>query len=190
LRSIGFGKGRRRVTDVSRQMARRIRTRGAVATAIALAFALSACGSDHAGQATRPPIQGATAGLLAKESEGVAAALDAGDPCGALDRARVLKRQSTAIAAGLPAAVRDQLDAGIRHLIAGIECVPPAPPPPPEHDESKRHEDRGHGKGRGPGKISGGIGVAGSRDRCPAGQKQKGGPGGRFDCPSKPKDEG
>ncbi len=189
MRSIGFGKGRRRVTDVSRQMARRIRTRGAVATAIALAFALSACGSDQAGQAPRPPIQGATAALLARESEGVATALDAGDPCGALDRARVLKRQSKAIAASLPAAVRDQLDAGIHRLIAGIECVPPPPPPPPEgDDEKKQHQDRGHGKGREP-KVTGGIAANGSAGHCPAGQKQKG-PGGKFECPSKPKDEG
>ncbi len=173
-------------------MARRTRTAGAVATAIALAFAVSACGSDHPGQAPRPPIQGATAAILAKESEGVAAALDAGDPCGALDRARVLKRQSKAIAAGLPAAVRDQLDAGIHYLIAGIQCVPPAPPPPPpeRNDEKKQHEDRGQGKGRGPGKPTGGLAVAGSAGHCPPGQEGRGAPGGKLDCPSKPKDEG
>jgi len=86
----------------------------------------------------------------------VAAALAAGDSCGALALARRLQQRTIAaindgkVAAGL----QEQLSGAVNELVTRVHCVPPvvttAPlPPTPEHGKQKGHEKRdgkNHGK--------------------------------------------
>jgi hypothetical protein len=117
------------------------------------------CGSTRS---AAPPRQAklprAVAARLAGESDAVAAALAAGDPCGAQRLASRLRADATAEIARIPARYREPLSSGVNEVVADVPaCAPPVtvtvaptPSPPPPHDNG-HGEDNGHGKGHGHG---------------------------------------
>jgi hypothetical protein len=120
----------------------------ALSAGLAAALLLSACGSGTERRATpRPTLPREVALRLARSSDGVAAALAAGDNCRALTLARALRQQASA--AVVPAALRPQLQASTTDLAGRIECTPPALPPTvaAEPDEHGKDHDKGKHKG-------------------------------------------
>ncbi len=113
--------------------------RGILLAAAVLACAVaSGCGSDAERSAPPPPkLPFETAQRLATESDSVATALAAGDPCGALDAAERLRVDAIeAINMGrVPAAFREELLSAVNDLPSRIECI--------------REEDEDDGRGRG-----------------------------------------
>jgi hypothetical protein len=112
-----------------------------------MAALLAGCGDQARRTAPPPPkLPVALAEQLATHSDAVAAKLDAGDGCGALDEARALQRQAIGAINGrrVPAAFQESLLAATNDLVARISCVP-APTPKEEQ----------HGKGKGHGKHGG-----------------------------------
>ena len=120
------------------------------------ALLFSGCGNGaERRSAPRPTLPRAVALRLAHASDGVAAALAAGDDCRARTLAQALQKQASAAAA--PTALRPQLQRATKDLARRIECVPPLPPPtvtfqPQDegngHDKGKHKGERKHGKGR------------------------------------------
>jgi hypothetical protein len=107
---------------------------------------LSGCGTGAEQRATTPPtFPRAVALPLARASDGVAAALAAGDNCRALTLAQSLRQQTGAAvaAARVPPRLRRPLQAAANDLARRIECTPPQPV------ETRPAEDRKeHGKGK------------------------------------------
>jgi hypothetical protein len=121
---------------------------GAVLTA---ALCLSACGGARQSAPPPPTLSHALGTTLAAQSDAVAAALGAGDSCGALALARRLQQRTIAainegrVAAGL----QEQLSSAVNELATRIQCVPP-PQVEPRHDHGKhkgehKHEDDENG---------------------------------------------
>jgi hypothetical protein len=108
------------------------------------ALCLAGCGSgvEHR-SAPQPKLPPLLAAQLAERSDQVAAALDAGDSCRALDEARRLQGDTIkSINQGrIPAAFQEHLVSAVGDLVGRIRCTPPA-------------EER-HGKGKGKGKSKG-----------------------------------
>jgi hypothetical protein len=120
---------------------------------IALAcLLLAACG----GTAKQASIRQPAVERLANESDGVAAALRAGDACLAATRAKALRSQvADAISAGsIPRPLAADARAASTRLVSQISCVPPPSPPPSAtppaavaptcgdvHDRGKKHRD-------------------------------------------------
>jgi hypothetical protein len=121
-----------------------------VLPALAL-LACAACGGHHpARQAVRQPRLPATlATQLARQSTSVAAMLDAGDGCGALQLARRLQQRTIdAINSGrVPGAFQEPLQASVNEIAARIRCVPPPATTTTEHKKGKGHREHGHGEG-------------------------------------------
>lgn len=121
----------------------------ALTVGLAAVLILSACGSGSEHRAApRPTLPRDVALRLAAASDGVAAALAAGDSCRALTLARALRQQaSTAVA---PSALRPALRAVANDLARRIECVPPPPSPTvaAEPDEHGKGHDKGKHKGQ------------------------------------------
>jgi hypothetical protein len=132
---------------------RRRRTRvSALSVGIATALFLSGCGSGAERRAApRPTLPRAVALRLAHASDGVAAALAAGDNCRALTLAQALRQQASAAvdAASVPPVLRPPLRAATNDLARRIECIPP---PPAAAAENPPQGDEGHGKGKHKGK--------------------------------------
>jgi hypothetical protein len=101
---------------------------------------LAGCGSGTPARraAPRPHLPPPLAGSLADRSDKVAEALDAGDPCRALNEARGLQQATIeAINAGrVPGPFQEHLTSTVGDLVARIQCVPPT-------DDER---DRGKGK--------------------------------------------
>jgi hypothetical protein len=105
------------------------------------------------GGAERSAIPAATAGSLARQSDGVAAALERGDRCTADRLADALLRASSA--APMPSDYRSPLVDAARSLAARISCPPPAERPAARGQPDERDDhgnDENHGKHRGQGK--------------------------------------
>jgi hypothetical protein len=117
------------------------------------ALLFSGCGNGAERRtAPRSTLPRAVALRLAHASDGVAAALAAGDDCRARTLAQALQRQASAAAA--PTALRRQLQRATNDLARRIECVPPPAPtvtvqPKDEgngHDNGKHKGEKKHGK--------------------------------------------
>jgi hypothetical protein len=111
-----------------------------LATVLLLTAAVAGCGG-----AEKPPPQPklpvALAHQLAERSDKVAAALDAGDSCRALEEAARLRDETVAAtnAGRVPGPFQEQLAATVQDLVSRIRCVPP----PEEHGEGKgKHKGR------------------------------------------------
>ncbi|HEX6680172.1 MAG TPA: hypothetical protein VF063_05960 [Gaiellaceae bacterium] len=117
-----------------------------------LCLLLAACG----GTAKQASIRQPAAERLAIVSDGVAAALRAGNSCLAATRARALRSQVAAgISAGsIPKPLAADARAASTRLASQVSCTPPPPPPPPAappaavaptcahlHDRGKKHGD-------------------------------------------------
>src|SRR5262245_33465450 len=134
---------------------KRRRSRVSALTAgLTAALLLSGCGSGAERRtAPRPTLPRAVALRLAHTSDGVAAALAAGDGCSARTLAQALQQQaSTSV---VPTALRGQLREATNDLARRIECVPPLRPPtvavePRDagngHDNGKHKGEKKHGK--------------------------------------------
>lgn len=99
---------------------------------------------------TAPRIPAPLASELAAASDDVAARLEAGDGCGARERADALHaRVVAAVNTGrVPARYQEELGAATAALAARIECVPPRV----DEDEEGHGHGKGRAKGRGKGK--------------------------------------
>ena len=121
------------------------------------ALLLSVCGNGAERRtAPRPTLPRVVALRLAHASDGVAAALAAGDGCRARTLAQALQQQASASV--VPTALRGQLREATNDLARRIECVPPPPPPtvavqPQDegngHDHGKHKGEKKHGKKHG-----------------------------------------
>jgi hypothetical protein len=96
-----------------------------LATVLLLTAAVAGCGG-----AKKPPPQPklpvALAQQLADRSDKVAAALDAGDSCRALEEAERLRDETLAAtnAGRVPGPFQEQLGATVQDLVGRIRCVP------------------------------------------------------------------
>jgi hypothetical protein len=137
-------------------MQRRKRPRTSAGAALAAIVLLSSCGGGDQRRATPPPTLPRPVALgLARASDGVAAALAAGDNCRALTLARSLQQQTSAAGtvAGIPPSLRRPLQAAVNGLARRIECTPPpaavetSPAEGDEkHDKGKHKGEKKHGK--------------------------------------------
>jgi hypothetical protein len=124
---------------------RKTRTRQRdLGAAVAAALFLAGCGSGaDRDVAPQPTLPRQLAVSLAKQSDSVARALDAGDDCTASRLAEQLQQQTiAAINAGyVPGPFLETLQDRVNDLASRIRCVPP-----PAVEEPK--DDKGHGKGK------------------------------------------
>jgi hypothetical protein len=130
------------------QWRKRPRT-SAFGAALAAIVLLSSCGGGDQRRATPPPTLPRPVALgLARASDGVAAALAAGDNCRALTLARSLRQRTSAAgtAAGIPPSLRRPLQAAVNDLARRIECTPPAAVEKSPAEDDEKH-DRGKHKG-------------------------------------------
>jgi hypothetical protein len=113
--------------------------------ALGAALSLTACGGSDQTLAETPRLPRAVANELARSSEQVAAALDAGDVCGAAVLADDLENAvEGAIAEGdVPPELRPELEAAAVELQNGINC-PPEPEEEEENGESGKGKKNGH----------------------------------------------
>ena len=124
---------------------------------------LAACGGEREVAPPPPKLPSALGAQLAAESDSVAQLLDAGDACGAAERAVALQQQAIA-AFNSPGQVPDELKEDLGVALADVvdraktECAATQPPPAPPvaattTEEDDEAEDDGHnGRGRGKGK--------------------------------------
>ena len=94
---------------------------------------------------TQSSIPESVAGRLAAQSEAIAAALEAGDDCGAAQQADDLRHAADkAISTGqVPAAYQDELEAAVRSLQNAVNC---APSKDSQGDENDKDKGKGHDK--------------------------------------------
>jgi hypothetical protein len=130
-------------------------------SACSCVLALAGCGGSEE-TAPPPALSAPLAEQLAGRADTVAAQLDAGDPCGAAERAAAL--QQTAIQAlnqpgQVPVELKEDLGVGVADLVdrAQSECAaaqpPPSPPPPPAATTAADEDDDEHDQGEdGPGR--------------------------------------
>ena len=114
------------------------------------ALCLAGCGAGAERRAApQPKLPRPLALTLAKSSDRVAAALDAGDPCRALVLAHALQQQTiAAVNSGrVPGPFHEPLQATANDLAGRIVCVAP-----PEDDDKGRGKGKGKGKDKGKGK--------------------------------------
>jgi hypothetical protein len=117
-----------------------------IRSAIFLALVISLAGCGGSEQPPREPkIPSGLARDLAAKADEIAAALEAGDPCGAKEQAIALQGDvANAIAAGrVPRIFHRELVSAVDDLVQ-IECVAPEPPPSPaeEPDSCAALEER------------------------------------------------
>ena len=118
-----------------------MRPRAGTPAALTLAIALAGCGGGSSGSPRQAAaIPGGVAKALASKSDEIADALEAGDVCGAAQRADDLKHAvEDAIAQGdVPAAFQRELVQTATDLQNEVNCVQ-------EHE--KEEEDKGDKKG-------------------------------------------
>jgi hypothetical protein len=118
---------------------------------VTAALCLAGCGSGEERRAApQPELPAPVAFELAQRSDAVAAALQAGDACRALDEARQL-RQDTIAAINerrIHALFQEPLLASVNDLLSRIACVPPVN----EDGDEEEEGDDGRGKGEHKGK--------------------------------------
>jgi hypothetical protein len=116
-----------------------------VATAV-----LAGCGSSGGRPSPAPPkLPRALAAQLAQRSDNVAAALDAGNPCGALDQASRLQQDTIrAINEGrVPGPLLENLSSTVSDLVGRIKCIPPVEEEHGKHGKGKGKHKGKHGDG-------------------------------------------
>jgi hypothetical protein len=119
---------------------------------------LAGCGSTAAKQPppVRPHLPHALAQDWARQADGVAAALAAGDGCLAQQRAVALRTSVIANEHRIGRRFQEPLTSAVNALAARITCTPPAAPAPPAPAKGPKKEhghghgdDHGHGHGKG-----------------------------------------
>jgi hypothetical protein len=112
---------------------------------LALVLALAGCGSSGQTSADEPLIPRGLASDLAAKSEAIAAALEAGDVCGAAQLADELKDAVDAAVSGgqVPPELQGELEQTAVELQNDVNC------PEPEEEDEDGNEGKGKGKGKG-----------------------------------------
>ena len=107
--------------------------------------ALTGCGSSEPPRPAQAKLPILVAEQLAVQSDKIAAALDAGDGCTALEEARRLQRATVEAIneRRIPGPFQEHLSSAVNDLVGGITCVPPGPV------EEEHGEEKGRGKGKG-----------------------------------------
>ncbi len=128
---------------------RKIRTkRLELGAALVAALCFAGCGGGGGDRPapTRPKLPAALAAQLAERSDRVAAALAAGDGCGARDQAAALQQATVQAinARQVPAALQEDLSGTVNDLAGRIHCVSGQ-----QRDEEEQGEGRGKHKGKG-----------------------------------------
>jgi hypothetical protein len=123
--------------------------------ALGAALAGSACGGSDQRSAEEPSLPRALASDLADTSEAIAAALDAGDVCGAAGLADELKNAvDAAVASGqVPPEFESELEGTALELQNGVNC--PAEPEEEVEEEQGNEGENGEGKKKGQDKDDG-----------------------------------
>ncbi len=126
-----------------------MRLRAGTLAALSL-VAVAACGGSAQPQAEERPLPRALASDLADKSEAIAAALDAGDQCGAAHLADELQDAvEAAVADGrIPAEFQGELEEAALDLQNGVNCVV-------EEEDPGTTETKDKGKDEGKGKKKG-----------------------------------
>ena len=116
--------------------------------ALGAALASTSCGGSSQSSADEAGLPRAVASDLAERSEAIAAALDAGDVCGAATLADELRDAvDAAVAAGrIPPEFQGELEDTAVELQNGVNCTPE---PEEEPEEEDKDEDKGKGKKKG-----------------------------------------
>ena len=116
--------------------------------ALAAALACSACGGSDQRSAEEPRLPPALASDLAESSDAIAAALDAGDVCGAAGLADELKNAvESAIASGeVPAELQRELEGAALELQNGVNCTAEPADEKKDEDENDKGKKKGHDK--------------------------------------------
>jgi hypothetical protein len=112
--------------------------------ALALVAGAAGCGGSSGASSAIPS---SVANRLAAESESVASTLEAGDECGAAQKADDLRHAADdAIASGsIPTAYQRDLEAAVTNLQNVVNC-PPAPEDKAQPDEQGKDKGKGHDK--------------------------------------------
>lgn len=115
---------------------------------VVLAGALTGCGSSQPPRPAQPRLPILVAEQLAVQSDKVAAALDAGDGCTALEEARRLRRETVEAIneRRVPGPFQEHLLSAVNELVGRITCVPQV------SVEEEHGEEKGRGKHKGKGK--------------------------------------
>ena len=115
--------------------------------ALAAALACSACGGSGQRSAEEPRLPPALASDLAERSDAIAAALDAGDVCGAAGLADELKNAvDSAVASGqVPPELQRELEGAALELQNGVNCTA-EPEEEKDEDENDKGKKKGHDK--------------------------------------------
>jgi hypothetical protein len=110
--------------------------------ALAVLLAAAGCGSASSGE-SQSSIPESVAGRLADQSESIAAALEAGDDCGAAQQADDLRHAADeAISTGqIPTVYQDDLEAAVTSLQNTVNCARP--------EEDSQGDEHGNGKAKG-----------------------------------------
>jgi hypothetical protein len=136
------------------------------AAAAAVALLAAGCGGGGTPKPQAPKLPRALAQAWSRDAQAVAAALAAGDACGA--RARAVELRTAVITAvnarRVPQDFLEPLTSAVNSLPERIVCTPPAPAEPattpapaepkPKH-EKPEHPPHGHGHGHGKGEKKG-----------------------------------
>jgi hypothetical protein len=119
--------------------------------ALAVMLGAAGCGGASSSE-TQSSIPESVAGRLAAQSDSIAAALEAGDDCGAAQQADDLRHAADkAISTGeVPAAYQGELEAAVTSLQNAVNCAP---------EEDSQGDENGKGKEKGHDKHDGGLTV-------------------------------
>jgi hypothetical protein len=129
-----------------------MKARGALVVVLVV-FGVAGCGDaqDAAPPKPVPKLPRALAQSWAQQADEIAAAIDAGDGCTALQRATALRTQVvTAVNANrIPRRYLEPLVSTTNDLAGRITCTPPAPVVTPGDKHDKHDKAKKHGKHEG-----------------------------------------
>ncbi len=137
-------------------MVGKLKVLGLAIPLVAATAALGGCRSDGEDTAAAAGISSETADRLAEMSDEIAAALEAGDVCGAAERADDLR--AAVSEADIPTELRPEVEAGADQLVNVVNCdsEQDTTTTEDEGDEEKKEKDKDKDKEQGEGEGNSG----------------------------------